>query len=106
MLILNLTIHHLWGHVLAKYPQVRVFAYVDDGYIKARMSVSQEVLSDQQVPKGVTTHMIITNNSVLTPLDVDVSLVSFCPDGFIVIGVPIGTDVFVRNFVVKRVGLS
>jgi hypothetical protein len=31
----------------------------------------------------------------------DVSLVSFCPEGFIGIGVPIGTHGFVRNFVSK-----
>ncbi len=31
----------------------------------------------------------------------DVSLASFCPEGFIGIGVPIGTDDFVRNFVSK-----
>jgi hypothetical protein len=30
-----------------------------------------------------------------------VSLASFCPEGFIGIGVPIGTDVFVWNFVAK-----
>jgi hypothetical protein len=59
------------------------------------------------LPKGVTqqtafdiAHRII-NNSALTPLNADVSLASFCPDGFIGIGVPIGTDVFVRNFVAK-----
>jgi hypothetical protein len=31
----------------------------------------------------------------------DVLLVSFCPEGFVGIGVPIGSDVFVQNFVVK-----
>ncbi len=33
MLIFNLTIHHLWGRVLVKYPQVRSLPYLDDGYI-------------------------------------------------------------------------
>ncbi len=47
------------------------------------------------------THRIINDNSVLTPLNVSVSLTSFCPEGFIGIGVPIGTDAFVRNFVGK-----
>jgi hypothetical protein len=46
MLIFNLTIHHLRGHVLAKYPQDRALTYPDDGYIKARMSVAQQVLAD------------------------------------------------------------
>ena len=31
----------------------------------------------------------------------DVALPSFCPEGFVDIGVPIGTDAFVRNFVSK-----
>ncbi len=44
MLIFNLTIHHLWGHVLAKYPQVR--EYTDDGYIKSKLSVSLQVLTE------------------------------------------------------------
>jgi hypothetical protein len=30
-----------------------------------------------------------------------VSLASFCPEGFVGIGVPIGTDSFVQNFVAK-----
>jgi hypothetical protein len=44
-------------------------------------------------------HSIIISRPVLTPLNTDVSLDSFCPEGFIGIGVPNGTDVFVRNFV-------
>ena len=32
MLILNLTIHHLWGREIAKIPEVRAIAYADDGY--------------------------------------------------------------------------
>jgi hypothetical protein len=32
---------------------------------------------------------------------VDVSLASCCPEDFLSIGVPIGTDAFVRNFVTK-----
>jgi hypothetical protein len=59
------------------------------------------------LPKGVTPQAVfhvshsIRNNPVLTPLNADVSLVSFCPEGFIGIGVPIDTDVFLRNFVVE-----
>jgi hypothetical protein len=37
----------------------------------------------------------------LTQLSGDVSLASFCPEGFVGIGVPIGTDAFVQNFVAK-----
>ncbi len=32
-----LTIHHLWGRVLAKFQEGRVVAYADDGYIKAKL---------------------------------------------------------------------
>ncbi len=85
MLILNLTIHHLWGQVLSKYPQVR-------GRILVLTSTSPRP-SSSAGPQGCHTVGCV-------------SLTSFCPDGFIVIGVPIGTDVFVRNFLVKRVGLS
>jgi hypothetical protein len=37
----------------------------------------------------------------LTHLRADIALDSFCPDGFVGIGEPIGTDTFVRNFVAK-----
>jgi hypothetical protein len=112
------------GRVLTKYPQARALAYADDGYIKARMSVALQVLAELQyvleedagldlnisktsvLPKGVThqaafdvAHSIINNSPALTPLNADVSLASFCPEGFI--GMPIGTDTFVRNFVAK-----
>ncbi len=56
------------------------------------------------LPTGVTqqaafdaAHGIINNSPALTQLRGDVSLASFCPEGFIGIGVPIGTDAFVRN---------
>ncbi len=48
---------------------------------------------------------IINSNPTLTHLSVDVLLTSFCPEGFVGIGVPIGTDEFVRNFV-ARTGLQ
>jgi hypothetical protein len=37
----------------------------------------------------------------LTHLSVDLVLANFCPEGFVGIGVPIATDIFVRNFVTK-----
>jgi hypothetical protein len=46
-------------------------------------------------------HSIINNSPALTSLNADVSLASFCPKGFIGIGVHVGTDTFVRNFVTK-----
>jgi hypothetical protein len=60
------------------------------------------------LPKGVTQQVafdvaqgIITVSPVLTHLSADLALDSFCPEGFVGIGVPIGTDIFVRDFVAK-----
>jgi len=126
MLIFNLTIHHLWGRVLAKFQEARAIAYADDGYIKAKLSVALQVLAELKVvfkedaglelnvsktsilPKGVTQQVafdvaqnIITASPALTHLSSDLALAIFCPEGFVGIGVPIGTDMFVRNFVAK-----
>ncbi len=46
MLVFNLTIHHLWGRVLAKFPEARAVAYADDGYIKGKLSVALQVLAE------------------------------------------------------------
>jgi hypothetical protein len=106
MLIFNLTIHHLWGRVLGKFQEDRVRVYVDDGYIKTKLSVDLQVLVDLQdvfkedagldlnVAKtvilpvhGVTqkavfdvAHNIIVDNPILTHLRVEIVLHSFSPD--------------------------
>ena len=46
-------------------------------------------------------YSIIATSPVLMHLQVKIVLDSFCPEGFVGIGVPIGTDTFVRNFVSK-----
>jgi hypothetical protein len=46
MLILNLTIHNLWGRVLEKFQEARAVVYTDDGYIKGKLSVALQVLSE------------------------------------------------------------
>ena len=58
------------------------------------------------LPKGFiqqedfdVSHKIIGTIPVLAHLSVDVVLDSFCPEGFVGIGLPIGTDAFVLNFV-------
>jgi hypothetical protein len=68
------------------------------------LNVSKTVI----LPKGIThqavfdvAHNILTTSLTLTHLTVDVDLASFCPEGSVGIGVPIGTDTFVRNFVDK-----
>ena len=40
MLIFNLTIHHLWDRVLAKFQEARSITYPDDTYIKAKLSIN------------------------------------------------------------------
>jgi hypothetical protein len=118
MLIFNLTIHHLWGRVLAKFQEARTIEYADDGYIKAKLSVALQVLVEVKLelnvsktsilPKGVTQQVafdvaqdIITASPDLTHLSVDLALTSFCPEGFVGIGVPIVTYIFVRDSVAK-----
>ena len=117
MLIFNLTIHHLWGRVLAKFPEARAIAYADDGYIKAKLSIALQVLAELKavfkadaglelnvaktsiLPKGVTAQAafdmaqtIMQATASLAHLRNDFLVDSFCPEGFIGIGVPIGTD--------------
>jgi hypothetical protein len=46
-------------------------------------------------------HSIIAAKPVLTHLQAEIALDSFCPEVFVGIGVHIGTDTFVRNFVAK-----
>ena len=60
------------------------------------------------LPKGVTAQAafdvaqnIIQATPTLTHLSGDVLLASFCPEVFVGIGVPIGTDALVQNFVAK-----
>jgi hypothetical protein len=123
MLIFNLTIHHLWGRVIAKYSQVRALPYgavVDDAVRYIEHSLLRDALGedgglgDVEVKSSILLEDVLELShdlqghsqiglhiTVLTPLNVDVSLTSFCPEGFIGIGVPIGTDAFVRNFVAK-----
>ncbi len=103
-----------------------MIVYADDGYIKSRMSVTLQVLTEFKtvfkedpglefnvsktsiLPKGVSVQSafdvaqtIIQGTPVLTHLSNDVLLTSFCPKGFVGIGVPVGTDAFVQNFVSK-----
>jgi hypothetical protein len=104
MLIFNLTIHNLWGRVLAKFQEARAVAYADDGYIKGKLSVALQVLAELKrvlkedaglelnvsktsiLPKGTTqqavfdvAHSFIAASPALTQLSGDVSLASFCP---------------------------
>ena len=103
MLIFNLTVHHLWGRLLGKFQETRVIAYCDDGYIKVKLSVVLQVLTELKAvfkedaalelsvsktvilpAKGVTQQVafdvaqsIITASPALTHLSGDLVLDSF-----------------------------
>jgi hypothetical protein len=106
--------------------ETRTVPYVNDGYTKGQMSVTLQVLEELKsvlkedggldlnvsktsiLPKGTTqqtvfdvVHNILPASPALIQFNGDVSLPSFCPEGLIGIGVPIGTDVFVRNTLEK-----
>ena len=112
----HLTIHHLRGLVLAKFPETRSITYVGNGHIKTKLKVVLQVLAELKcvlkedvvlqfniakttvLPKGVSQqsafdaeHGIINTSPSLGHLSGDVVVSSFCPEGFVGIGVPIGT---------------
>jgi hypothetical protein len=126
MLIFNLTVHHVWGRVLAKFQGARAVAYADDGNIKGNLSETLQVLPEIKrvlkedeglalnISKTVILPKVITQEDIfdvvygfinatpqLTQLSDEVSLDSFHPDDFVDIGVHIDTDTFVSQFVDK-----
>jgi hypothetical protein len=124
MIVFCLTVRHLWGRTLDKHHQdACAVAYADDGYLKAKLSVTLYVLPDiKQVlkedaglalnektkilVKGISAanahvaaqRLLIADPSLahLSPL---LSSASFVVDGYIGLGVPIGTDAFIQHFV-------
>jgi hypothetical protein len=47
MIVFCLMVHHLWGRTLVKHNQDACdVSYADDGYIKTKLSVALEVISD------------------------------------------------------------
>ena len=83
-------------HVLAELKRV----------LKEDAGLELNVSKTSILPKGTTqqtvfdvAHSIIAASHALTQHSGDVSLASFCPEGFVGIGVPIGTDAFVQSFV-------
>jgi hypothetical protein len=134
------------GRVLAKFQEARAVEYDNDGYIKAKLSVTLQVLAELKavfktdaglelnvsktsiLPKGTAAfdmaqtimaqsafdmaqtiiqaafdmaQTIMQASPSLAHLTNDLLVDSFCPEGFIGIGVSIGTDAFVQSFVSK-----
>ena len=77
MITFCLTIHHLWGRTLDKHNQdACAVAYADDGYIKAKLSVALEVLSDiklvlkgSETPKHKFTNCVGAVSKVISLVD-------------------------------------
>ncbi len=65
-----------------------------------RVSLSRLSLTTVQTAFDVSQN-IIQATPTLAHLSGDVLLTSFCPEGFVGIGVPIGTDAFAQDFVAK-----
>jgi hypothetical protein len=129
MLIFNLTIHHLRGRVSAKFQEARAVAYADDGYIKAKLSVALQVefkavfkadaglelnVSKTSIlPKGTTAQaafdmaqIIMQATPSLAHLTNDLLVDSFCPEGFMGIGVPIALMLLYIVLWLKHVEIS
>ena len=103
---------------------IRAIAYADDGYINAPLSVALHILVDlKQVFKddaGLDLNMFktqilvkevpvaaawtaaqgfISTHARLAPLKDMITSSSFTADGYVGLGVPLGTDAFVQKFV-------
>jgi hypothetical protein len=125
MIVFCLSVHHLWGRTLNKHHQdACAVAYADDSYIKAKLSVALEVLSDIKhvlkedaglalnfdktkiLVKGISAadahaaaQRMLAADPSLAHLSASLSPASFVVDGYIGLGVPIGTDAFIQHFV-------
>jgi hypothetical protein len=123
MIVFCLSVHHLWGRTLAKYNQdACAVACADDGYIRAKLSVALEVLSDLKhvlkedaglslnfdstqksktkfLVKGISATRMLAANPSLDHLRPLLSPALFVVGGYIGLGVPIGTDAFIQHFV-------
>ena len=77
-------------------------------FITQSKKISEQPCSKTTIlPKAITqaifdvAHGFINDTPPLTQFGDEVSLDSFCPDGFVGIGVPIGTETFLNQFVSK-----
>ncbi len=128
MTVFNLSIHRLWGRVLKQHPLARALAYADDGYIHAKLSVGLKIYSELQhifhedaglefnqskiniLVKGVSAdaacaaaQRIIAQDPTLTHLAPHIQDKTFSAEGYVGLGVPLGTDTFVQDFVKDKI---
>ena len=127
MIAFCLSIHHLWGRTLAKhYQDACAVVYADDGYIKAKLSAALEVFADIKhvlledagpdlndetkiLVNGISAaeahtaaQRLLTADPSLAHLGPLLAPKAFVDDGYIGLGVHIGTDAFVQHFVKKK----
>ena len=69
--VFNLTIHHLWGRVLSKFQETRTVTFTDDGYIKTKLSVALQVLTEiKTVFKADDGLELNVSKTVILPKDI------------------------------------
>ena len=126
MLAFCQTTLHTWGRVMGQHLGERAVAYADDGYFVGRLSAALEILS--KLRKGFRDdaglELNIKKTQVLCKVDVAdakaaaqgildnhpewedlTDLVTnnrFTKDGFIGVGVPLGTPAFVETFIKSK----
>jgi hypothetical protein len=109
---------------MQSYNEDRAIAYADDGYINAPLSVALRILADlkqvlkddaglelnmlktQLLVRGISTHDaysaakgFLENDARLTSIKDTIILASCTAEGYVGLGVPLGTDAFVQTFV-------
>jgi len=84
MLIFNLTVHHIWGRVLAKFQGTRAVAYADDGYIKGKLSEALQVLAElKRVLKEDAGLELNISKTAILPKDITQKAIFDVAHGFI-----------------------
>jgi hypothetical protein len=95
MIAFCLSIHHLWGRTLAKhYQDACAVAYADETKILVKGISAAEAHTAAQ--------RLLTADPSLAHLGPLLAPTAFVDDGYIGLGVPIGTDAFVQHFVKKK----
>ena len=123
MITFCLTIYHLWGRTLDKHiKDACAVAYADEGYIKVKLSVALEVLSDitelvlkeddgldindktKILVKGITVaeehaaaQRLVNAHPSLAHLGPLLTPKAFVDNSYFGLGVPIGTDAFIQH---------
>lgn len=126
MIAFCMTTLHIWGRIMGQHLGERAVAYADDGYFTARLSVALEILSKLRAGfrDDAGLELNIGKTQVLCKVDVaDAKAAAqgilddhpewgdlqdliandrFTKDGFIGVGVPLGTPGFAEAFIKSK----